>query len=115
MGTIGKINPKHNNYIYLVRRAGNDSMDLFTENRPETCSSVGLDCSTCIQRCASTTAAICPDLQPAGVHRIFFQVYSSPACHPMAHAFMRAYDDAATPKKPLVVAARANATAAAAA
>jgi hypothetical protein len=88
-------------------------MDLVTENRPETCSSLGLDCDTCIQRCASTTAAIVPDLQPSGVHRIFFQLYSSPGCHPMAHAFMRAYNDAATPSKPMVVAARATAAAAA--
>ncbi len=88
-------------------------MDLVTENRPETCSSLGLDCGTCIERSASTTAVICPDLQPAGVHRVFFQVYVSPACHPMAHAFMRAYEDAAVPKKPLTIAARANAAAAA--
>jgi len=52
-------------------------------------------------------------LQPAGVHRIFFQLYPSSACHVMAHAFMRAYDDAGTPKKPMVIAARANAAAAA--
>src|ERR1700677_3854932 len=113
MGTIGKTNLKLNNYIYLVRRVGNDSMDLVTENQPETCSNLGLDCGTCIQRCASTTAAICPDLQPAGVHRIFFQLYSSPACHVMAHAFMRAYDDAVTPPKPMVVVARVSAAAAA--
>jgi hypothetical protein len=31
----------------------------------------------------------------------------------MAHAFMRAYEDAAVPKKPLTIAARANAAAAA--
>lgn len=113
MGTIVKTNLKPNNYIYLVRRWGNDSMDLVTENQPETCSSVGLDCGTCIQRSASTTAAICPDLQPSGVHRIFFQLYSSSGCHPMAHAFMRAYHDASTPLKPMVVAARASAAAAA--
>ena len=113
MRTIGKTNLRLNNYIYLVRRVGNDLMDLVTENQPETCSDLGLDCGTCIQRCASTTAAICPDLQPAGVHRMFFQLYSSPGCHPMAHAFMRAYDDAATPSKPMVVAARAGAAAAA--
>jgi hypothetical protein len=113
MGTIGKTNPRLNNYIYLVRRWGNDSMDLVTENRPETCSSLGLDCASCIQRSASTSAAICPGLQPAGVHRIFFQLYSSPGCHPMAHAFMRAYSDAGTPSKPMVVAVRATAAAAA--
>jgi len=88
-------------------------MDLVTENQPETCSSLGLDCSTCVQRSASTAAAICPDVQPSGVHRIFFQLYSSPGCHPMAHAFLRAYGDAATRSKPMVVAARATAAAAA--
>jgi hypothetical protein len=113
MGTIGKTNPKPYIYIYLVRRAGNDSMDLVTEYQPETCSNLGLDCGSCIQRCASTTAAICPDLEPAGVHRIFFQLYASPACHAMAHAFMRAYDDAVTPSKPMAVAARVSAAAAA--
>jgi hypothetical protein len=113
MGTIVKANPRPYIYIYLVRRVGNDSMDLVTENRPETCSSLGLDCGTCIQRCASTTAAICPDLEPVGVHRIFFQLYGSPGCHHMAHAFMRAYHDASTPSKPMVVAARASAAAAA--
>jgi hypothetical protein len=113
MRTIGKTNPTLNNYIYLVRRVGNDSMDLVTENRPETCSNLGLDCGTCIQRCASTTAAICPDLEPAGVHRMFFQLYPSPGCHAMAHAFMRAYQDADAPSKPMVIAARASAAAAA--
>ena len=113
MGTIGKTNLRPNNYIYLVRSVGDDSMDLVTENRPETCSSLGLDCATCIGRSASTAAAICPDLQPAGVHRIFFQLYASPGCHPMAHAFMRAYDAAAKPSKPMVVAVRATAAAAA--
>jgi len=88
-------------------------MDFVTENRPETCSSLGLDCGTCIQRCALTTAAICPDLQPAGVQHIFFQLYASPGCHPMAHAFVRAYAEATMPSKPLVVAARASAAAAA--
>ena len=113
MGTIGKTNLKLNNYIYLVRRVGNDSMDLVTENQPETCSNLGLDCGTCIQRCASTTAAICPDLEPAGVHRMFFQLYASPGCHPMAHAFMRAYDEASAPSMPMIAVARASAAAAA--
>jgi len=84
-------------------------MDFATENRPESCSTLGLECSACIQRCASSMAAVCPDLAPAGVHRIFFQVYSSPGCHPMAHAFMRAYQDAATPSQPIAVAASAAA------
>ena len=88
-------------------------MDLPEDNRPETCSSLGLECASCIERCAATTAAICPDLEPAGVHRLFFQVYPSPGCHPMSHAFMRAYNAAQTPLKPIAVAARAGAAAAA--
>jgi len=88
-------------------------MDFVTENRPETCSNLGLDCGTCIQCCAATTATICPDLQPAGVHRMFFQLFASPGCHPMAHAFLLAYEDAVTPSKPMGVAARATAAAAA--
>jgi hypothetical protein len=113
MGTIGKTNRTLNNYLYLVRRVGNASMELVTENRPETCLTLGLECGTCIQRCASTTAAICQDLQPASVHRMFYQLYPSSGCHPMAHAFARAYDDASRPSKPMVVAARVSAAAAA--
>jgi hypothetical protein len=44
---------------------------------------------------------------------MFFQLYPSPGCHPMARAFARAYDEASTPSKPMVVAARASAAAAA--
>jgi len=88
-------------------------MDFVTENRPETCSNLGLDCAACIRSCAATTAAICPDLQPAGAHQMFFQLYPSPGCHPMAHAFLLAYRDAVTPSKPIAVAARAGAAAAA--
>jgi hypothetical protein len=88
-------------------------MDFANDNRPETCSTLGLDCAACIQRCASTTAAVCPDLQPAGIHRVFFQLYASSGCHPMAHAFVRAYEEALMPRKPISVATRANAAAAA--
>jgi hypothetical protein len=88
-------------------------MDLVTENLPETCSSLGLDCGSCVARCASTTAAICPDLEPSAVHRMFFQLYPSPGCHPMAHAFLSAYDEASTPSKPMGIAVHASAAAAA--
>ncbi len=84
-------------------------MDLATDNRPETCSSLGLECCSCIERCAATTAVVCPDLDPAGVHRAFFQLYPSPGCQPMAHAFFRAYGAALTPHKPIAVAASAAA------
>jgi hypothetical protein len=90
-------------------------MDLFIENQPELCSSVGLDCGSCIQRCASTTAAVCRDLQPSGTRRIFFQLYPSPGCHPMAEAFVRAYQDAATPSKPTKLPRSTRVSAAAAA
>jgi hypothetical protein len=89
-------------------------MDLATDNRPETCSSLGLECGACINRCAANTAIVCPNLEPAGVHRVFFELYPSPGCQPMAYAFLRAYDAALTPSKPIAVAARAGAAAAAA-
>jgi len=72
-------------------------MDLFSENRPETCASLGLDCGTCVHRCASTTAAVCQDLQPSGAYKVFHQLYTSPGCHPMAEAFVRTYLEAVTP------------------
>jgi hypothetical protein len=87
-------------------------MDLFTENQPESCASVGLDCASCIQRNASTTATVCQDLLPSGAYRVFFQLYSSPACHPMAEAFVAAYQDAMTPSMPVMRPARASAVAA---
>jgi hypothetical protein len=90
-------------------------MDFTTENRPETCSSLGLECDACIQRCASTTAAICPDLQPAAVHRMFFQLYPSAGCHSMAYQFLQAYDQADVPRIPMVAVTHAGVAAAAAA
>jgi hypothetical protein len=88
-------------------------MDFVTENRPETCTSLGLECGSCIQRCASTTAAICPDLDHSAAHRMFFQLYPSTGCHAMAHAFLRAYEAALAPSKPMAVAVSAAAAAAA--
>jgi hypothetical protein len=88
-------------------------MDLFSEIGPEFCSNVGLDCDSCIQRCASTTAAVCQDLQAYGAHRVFFQLYQAPACHPMAEAFVQAYQDAVTPHKSVMRATLVSAAAAA--
>jgi hypothetical protein len=88
-------------------------MDFTTENRPETCSSLGLECGACIQRCASTTAAICPGLPPSSVHRMFFQLYPSSGCHSMAYAFLQAYGEAVVPSKSMAIAACATAAAAA--
>jgi hypothetical protein len=65
-------------------------MDLLIENSPETCLSLGLDCGTCIHQAAATVARI-SRLEPHGVQQIFFQLYPSPGCRPMAHAFELAY------------------------
>jgi hypothetical protein len=65
-------------------------MDLLVENSPETCSSLGLDCGTCIHQAAASLAKIAR-LEPQGIHQIFFQLYPSTGCRPMAHAFELAY------------------------
>jgi hypothetical protein len=56
---------------------------------------------------------ICQDLQPYGAHKVFLQLYPSPACHPMAETFVRAYQEAVTPSIPVMRVARASAAAAA--
>jgi hypothetical protein len=76
-------------------------MDLLIENNPETCSSLGLDCGTCIHQAAATLAKI-SRLDPQGVHRIFFQLYPSPGCREMAHAFEMAYRESSTTVKTVV-------------
>ena len=66
-------------------------MDLTTENRPETCSALGLDCGACIHQAAASVARICQGLEPHGVQQIFLQLYPSQGCQPMAQAFELAY------------------------
>jgi len=85
-------------------------MDLSaTENRPETCSMLGLDCGTCIHKAASSVASICGGLEPQGIRQVFFQLYASPGCRPMAQAFELVYQEHATP---LAISALASAAAA---
>jgi hypothetical protein len=73
-------------------------MDLLAnENWPESCSTLGLDCGTCTRKAASSVASICGGLDPQGVKQIFFQLYSSPGCRPMAQAFELAYQEATAP------------------
>ncbi len=72
-------------------------MDLLVvENRPETCLNVGLDCGTCMRKAASSVAAICEGLSSQGLIRIFFEMYPSQACHPMAPVFESSYREATT-------------------
>jgi hypothetical protein len=70
---------------------------LAIENLPETCSTLGLECGACIRDAASSVASICGGLDPQGLRQIFFQLYSSPGCRPMAQAFESAYQERATP------------------
>jgi len=84
-------------------------MDLWTENRPETCSTLGLDCGSCIHAAAASTARICHDLPSRGIQQIFIQLYPSPGCRPMAEAFELAYREASIPQKPRLAVATAAA------
>ena len=77
-------------------------MDLLTENSPETCSSLGLDCGTCIHQAAAMVAKICRTAEPQGIQRIFFQLYPSAGCRPMAHAFELAYREESMPHRKVV-------------
>jgi hypothetical protein len=84
-------------------------MDLWTENRPETCSALGLDCGSCIHAAAASTARICQGLESNGIHQIFFQLYPSTGCQPMAQAFELAYRESSITQKPRVAFASAAA------
>ena len=88
---------------------------LLDENRPETCTSLGLDCRTCIQKSASCVAHVCYGMESADIQRIFARLYTSPGCAPMAEAFAAAYLEVSTPsRKPVLVARPANSAAVAA-
>ncbi len=87
-------------------------MDQLTEYRPETCASLGLDCSACVRQSAATVAALCHNMQSVGLHQIFIQLYPSPGCRPMAQAFQHSYVEASIPHKPVGRAQRADAAAA---
>src|SRR5260370_34194543 len=72
IGTIEKKTLSINNYTYLVRRRLDEIMDLLlSENWPDPCSALGLDCGTCTRKSASTVAKICFGLEPQRVQRAF--------------------------------------------
>ena len=77
-------------------------MDQLTENRPETCLSLGLDCGSCIHQAAATVARICRGVEPRGVQQIFIQLFPSPGCQQMAHAFELAYRECSLTHKTVV-------------
>jgi hypothetical protein len=66
-------------------------MELMLESTPETCAALGLDCAHCVHQAAVTVASICPGLDSMGAQQLFFQMYTSPGCRPMAQAFVLAY------------------------
>jgi hypothetical protein len=70
---------------------------LATENWPESCSSLGLDCGTCVHKAASSVASICGGLDSQGLMQIFLQLYPSAGCRPMAQTFEMAYQQTAIP------------------
>ena len=57
---------------------------------------VGLDCRTCIQRSAASTANVCAGLTPAGILQVFAQLYPSEGCSPMATHFAAVYAETLT-------------------
>ena len=72
---------------------------LWDENRPASCLKVGLECRTCVQRSASSVAAICPNLNLAAAEQVFFQIFPSSGCAPMAAAFAISYSEADAGRK----------------
>lgn len=87
-------------------------MDLLVgDHRPETCSTVGLECGACMRKAAASVAQICGGMDAHSVQQIFFQIYPSPGCRPMASTFEKAYRELSTPVKPLVAVAAAAAAA----
>jgi len=69
-------------------------MELMLESTPETCLALGLECGACVHKGAASVASICTGLDPFGAQQLFFQMYSSPGCRPMAPAFVLAYSEA---------------------
>ena len=84
-------------------------MDLWSENNPEACAAVGLDCGTCIHQNAAKMAKICPGIAPAQLASTFFQLYGSSACHPMLEAFELAYAECSAPQPRVISIATAAA------
>ena len=64
---------------------------LLTENRPETCAALGLECGTCVRKGAASVARICVGLESSGIQQLFLQLYPSVGCRVMAPTFEMAY------------------------
>ena len=82
---------------------------LLSENEPESCSMLGLDCNTCMRKSAASVARICHGLDSRGIQQLFLQLYPSNGCQPMAPMFEAAYCEASGVAMPLAIAAVAAA------
>lgn len=72
---------------------------VYGERNPENCFSLGLDCQGCVEHSARTVAAVCRGMNIASVYSVFVQLYPSPGCARMQHAFATAYVEGTTPRK----------------
>jgi hypothetical protein len=85
-------------------------MDPFlTENQPETCRVLGLECETCVRKSAASVGKICYGLDSHGVQQLFVQLFPSSGCRPMAPAFELAYLESSGILSPLTAVATAAA------
>ena len=85
-------------------------MNLLTEeNSPQTCSALGLDCRSCVQKSAASVAKICHGLDARALEQVFVQLYSSAGCRPMMSAFGSAYLDVSAPRPVRMMTAVASA------
>jgi hypothetical protein len=63
-----------------------------TEARPSACRHVGLDCSSCVNACASKVAGLCAHLTEDQQQRMFFRLYPDAVCRHNVGRFQSAYE-----------------------
>ena len=62
-----------------------------SEAYPSLCVSVGLSCDSCVTDSARHLARVCKGLQGPRLGHLFSQIYTDPACSPMAVHFAEQY------------------------
>lgn len=58
---------------------------------PAFCRNEGLTCGACTSNAARHLASVCRGLNNRGLNAMFTQIYTNPACAPMASHFRQAY------------------------
>ena len=61
------------------------------ETYPSLCMSVGLSCETCVTDSSAHLAHVCRGLRGPMLAQLFVQIYTDPACSPMAPRFAAEY------------------------